>query len=390
VFDKGYWQMLEETHFSGIFMSVINKNNLCKERGITVMGSFSWLHFSDLHLTPKTNFDTGYAREQLLDFLRNETVIGALPCDYIFITGDIAHQNNYDGVKDFATNLFHALNWSPENYDKVFWAVGNHDISRNNPIRNLIIADTRNAQDREDLFDERMNSVDFQEILISKGMNDYHHWHKKLLGRDVYANNSISPHTPYRLLDLNLIVLNTCLTSCDDNDEHSLLINESGLKCAFEGFDHSNPTFVIGHHGKEFFTRETQDNVGHLFNSKNVDLYLCGHSHRLGYDIFPQAGRDLPQIVCGGGISDKYSKFSFMHGFYDKDKDEVTIKPYSYAEHGNRNWQFDGSLHLRLDGIKPLKLTGEKQKAPLIKQRVNIDNDSSSKQWEWSSGFFRK
>jgi len=38
------------------------------------MGSFSWLHFSDLHLTPKANFDTRYAREQLLTFLHNETV----------------------------------------------------------------------------------------------------------------------------------------------------------------------------------------------------------------------------------------------------------------------------------------------------------------------------
>jgi hypothetical protein len=118
----------------------------------------------------------------------------------------------------------------------------------------------------------------------------------------------------------------------------------------------NNPTFVIGHHGHEYFTTSTQDTLGHFFGGKQVNLYLCGHSHRPGYHRFDQPKYALPQITCGGGLLDTYSVFSFMHGHYDCAADTIIIKPYSYAERGNHDWHFDGSLHHRLDGKTPIKL----------------------------------
>ena len=361
------------------------------------MHDFHWLQFSDLHLTPKANFDNGYARMQLLETLKRETICGHLPCDYIFITGDVAHKNDYGNIQNFIIDLLDALGWTAEKNGNVFWAVGNHDISRNNELRKLaIVKGLRIADDGMRQFEDWMVNPDFNELLLSKGMSAFFAWHNEILGRAPYGDANY-PHSRYILPHLNLIVLNTCLTSCDDNDEHNLHIIEPGLLALFDGLNQCNPTFVIGHHGFRFFTESTQEDLGNLFDSKNVALYLCGHSHRLGYDEFPQASKIIPQITCGGGMLDGYAKLSFAHGFYNCANHEVTIIPYSYVEQGNKNWQYDGSLHRKLRGSVPIKLTSLKQVPPPIKRPVSDFTDYGAEQGtvkreansgNWASKFF--
>ena len=364
---------------------------------------FHWLHFSDLHLAPGAKFANRTARKELLKFLRNEIAHGRLPCDYVFITGDIAQRGNYDNAKEFITELLKTLNCSMDKKNRVFWAVGNHDISRDNELRKLIITEVlrsdknhdfreRVSLSSEELFEEWMEDPIFTELLLSKGMEKYFTWHRELLGKEPFSDDKHA-HVRYSLPNLNLIVLNTCLVSCDDHDEHQLHINKGELLDLFDDLDQRNPTFVIGHHGQEFFTKNTKDELGHLFDSNNVDLYLCGHSHRLGYDVFSQAGRDIYQLTCGGGEVDQYSKLSFIHGYYNGniEKPEVIIRPYSYAEKGNCQWQFDGTLHRRLAGDYPLALTGKKKPSSEITDAVNAKNagivkDSDEK--DWSSSFF--
>lgn len=48
-------------------------------------------------------------------------------------------------------------------------------------------------------------------------------------------------------------MLNTCVTSLDDEDERNLCIMEARLYDVFRNIDDKKPTFVIGHHGIEFF-----------------------------------------------------------------------------------------------------------------------------------------
>ena len=86
------------------------------------MSSFHWLHFSDLHLTldADENFNTQYARKQLLAFLNDETDAGRLPYDCIFMTGDLAHKCNYDGVSKHIQHLFTSLKWKWRDYDRAF------------------------------------------------------------------------------------------------------------------------------------------------------------------------------------------------------------------------------------------------------------------------------
>ena len=128
-------------------------------------GDFHWLHFSDLHLSPKAGFNSEFAKEQLIEFLREETINGRLPYDYIFITGDIVHGCDYSNVQDFISKLFKALNCTSKKYNQMFWAVGNHDIYRDNKLRKLTITKIlRNDSNSEQLFEELMNDTEFYEI----------------------------------------------------------------------------------------------------------------------------------------------------------------------------------------------------------------------------------
>ena len=357
------------------------------------MGSFHWLHFSDLHLTPEERFDTKYARSQLSDFLRTETSAGHLPCDYIFFTGDIAHKGNYDGVLDNIQKLLDSLGW--DKYERVFWSVGNHDIPRDSKLRALIINHIRSNENETGLFEEFMDDSEIRDVLFLKGMKDYHQCHKKVLKREAFDIDSPAPHNQYLLPDLNLIVLNTCLTSCDNNDEHNLYIKESGLLSAFEDLNPINPTFVIGHHGIEYFKESEQRGIGHSFDSSNVDIYLCGHSHWFGHAVIPGPHREIHQITCGVGLDAKYSKFSFLYGYYNQNDRSVLIEPYSYEGNGSKNWHFDSNLHRKLDGNTTLQLTGDRTKSLPIQAPVRQKFDSESggestqkKQLEWSSGYF--
>jgi predicted phosphodiesterase len=264
------------------------------------MGDFHWLHFSDLHLTPNANFNTAFARERLIDFLAAETKAGRLQCDYIFITGDIANKNDYSGAKKFIGELFRALNWTSDKYSNVFWAVGNHDISRENMLRNYIIEDIRKPAGGMRLFEEKMKDGQSREALLSEGMRDFTGWLKDSgfqneAGRvrravdppsEIEKKNIEAYHRVYATPDLNVVALNTCLTSYDTNDENNLYITEPGLLSVFNNIDAARPTYVIGHHGMDFMSRETRESLGHLLSVNNVGLYLCGHTHRLGYDEF--------------------------------------------------------------------------------------------------------
>jgi len=359
------------------------------------MGSFHWLHFSDLHLTPKVKFDTQYARARLLEFLGNEVSAGRLPCDYIFLTGDIANKGKHDSVPAFMQQLFASLSWRKR--DHVFWAAGNHDISRENKLRSLVIGAIRSRKKERELFEECMDDPEIREVLLDRCMGEFYRTHKEVLRKDAYSDTSVSPHEKYSLPDLNLVVLNTCITSCDEADKENLFIRERGLQHAFEGLSGDKPTFVMGHHGREYFRMSEQDILDSLFESDRVDLYLCGHAHRLGHTYFPEAKRHIHQITCGGGNVNKTpSKFTFIHGYYDSEDHSILIKPYSYEGNGNRRWHFDEHLHLKLDGVTKLELTSRRAEAVQEKlpgddehNRATSSDPSQKKQAEWSSAFFQ-
>jgi len=180
------------------------------------MGGFKWLHFLDLHFSMQDSFDTGLARQSLLECLAREK----LACDYVFITGDIANQNDYSAAKEFVTELLSRVKVDAQN---VFWAVGNHDIKRGSKLRDSIIGNIRKAKDPAHEFEAAMADEEMRTILTYSGMADYIQQYDLLFGRKLSAAEISDAHVYHPLEQCNLVVLNTCLTSCDNEDTHKLM-----------------------------------------------------------------------------------------------------------------------------------------------------------------------
>lgn len=77
-----------------------------------------------------------------------------LKCDYIFIAGDIANQCDYTDTKDFIAKLRTAVSLTDDGAQRVFWAVGNHDIKRG---RKNVIAGIRDSGNPSEAFERAMS-----------------------------------------------------------------------------------------------------------------------------------------------------------------------------------------------------------------------------------------
>lgn len=265
------------------------------------MEGFKWLHFSDLHLSCDS-FDEKDAKEKLIGFIKKERKLGRLEYDYIFISGDIANGSVYDGAEKFLEELFSALGLenTKEGLNNVFWSVGNHDILRDEESnRYKWIQEIRNSESSLTLGDcidgDKKSSykhLEKRSALIDVGMSLFKDFHLKILKRDYETHGE--PHVYIQRPQFNLVILNTCLTSVDDEDTHNLYIKSEELRGVFGRIkekDKDKPILVLGHHGRDFFEMGDMDALSDVFDDKGVDIYLCGHNHRLGFALFPDTGR---------------------------------------------------------------------------------------------------
>lgn len=364
------------------------------------MEGFKWLHFSDLHLSCDS-FDEKKAKAKLIEFIKQERKSNHLEYDYIFISGDVANKADYSGAEEFLEKLFVALGLenTEEGLKNVFWSVGNHDIHRDeSSTRYKLIQDIRcpdNPITLAKCIDEDSENsykhVEERALFIDAGMKLFKDKHRKFLKRD-YGGNRSEPHVFVPLPQLNLVILNTCLTSADSMDPHNLYIKSGELRGVFDKIkeeDNKKPVFVLGHHGRDFFEMSEMDELSDTFDDKGVDVYLCGHNHRLGFALFPDTERNIYQFTCGGG--DKFSKgavFSFMHGEFNGRDCSIHITPYSYKEFGNKEWGSDYQLNKRFRAYThfPLERLIEKEiegrnialnevAATIDQESVNCDSD---------------
>lgn len=311
------------------------------------MEDFRWLHFSDLHLEPeKGSFDSGRARQELIRTLEEED-FGPRENLYVFITGDIANKGKYAKEQIEWLGKFKTALGVPE--ERIFWAAGNHDLKRvkqyERIIRELREKAKKNSQGildnlRNDSCVETEDGRTSFEYLTVNRMGIYREYYKKFFGRELTEEDTKSIHQFYSLPELNLIVLNTALTSIDNSDERNLFLCSKELQDVLEKIEQDSktdkPVLALGHHGLDFLTRYEQGKTERSFDTSGVDLYLCGHSHHLQKRPFSDSNRQIQEITCGGGIPEDNSEFIFIYGmFYGKEKG-VRIVPYKYES--NEEW----------------------------------------------------
>jgi len=322
------------------------------------MKDFRWLHFSDLHLA-ENKYEPKKAKEMLIEYLAERKERGELKYDYVFITGDVANQGKYDGAEIFMKDFYNALDLKKEDLGKrVFWAVGNHDIERNkDSARTNTIHSIRTDKNPSEKFRSCLIETTNCSVLTDSGMKLYFKHSKKIANRTFSEKMINDIHQIYHLAELDLVVINTCLASCDGDDSRKLHIKSDHLRKVLSQTQKSKPVFVIGHHGRDFFYFEDMEELSTIFEDNNVDVYLCGHNHELGFALFPDTERDIYQFTCGGGPQiGSHATFSFMHGHYISTNNEICITPHSFRE-TDKKWSLDTRLNRRLAGktVFPLK-----------------------------------
>lgn len=294
------------------------------------MGSFKWLHLSDLHFRMCEGFDMSLILERLETVLKEEAKNEKFR--YIFLTGDLADCCDYAMVEPRIKKIF-LESEILENDGKIFWVCGNHDIPRGRKHRNREIADIRDKSKEDITFESEFVDDESRELLLN-AFNEYYIARANLFGMGFIDEY---PHQVIHTEDAEIVLLNTCLTSCDDEDEHKLYLCEPRLINLFNEIEQGKPVFVLGHHSLNYLADSDRRKLISLFCEKNVSVYLCGHAHQLGVQPLYE---NTQEIVSGGFKTDGHAVISFIIGIFDEEQGEYSLIPYTYR-HGSMKWGED-------------------------------------------------
>lgn len=294
------------------------------------MGNFKWLHLSDLHFRVYEGFDMSLILERLREILKKETENEKFR--YIFLTGDLADCCDYTMVEQRIKELLLGSEIM-EDGGKIFWVCGNHDIPRTLKHRKREIEDIRNKDEKEINFENEFEDLESRKIILG-AFDDYYAKRDSLFEM---KKEGAYPHQVIHTDEEEIVLLNTCLTSCDDEDEHNLYLCEPDLISLFREIEPGKPVFVLGHHSVNFLADSDRRKLLSLFREKNVSIYLCGHSHQLGVQPLSE---NIQEVVSGGFKMDGYAILSFFIGIFDGDCGQYELVPYTYRS-GSMNWGED-------------------------------------------------
>lgn len=262
-----------------------------------------WLHLSDIHFKDSEEYETQRMRDLLIEELKK--IVEKKPIQMIFITGDLVYQwGKYNQkLEDFINEIVSVTKISCDN---LFIVPGNHDLTRTQS-RTFMIKGLRELKGN------------FEEDTIQslqEGFRKYNDFTRK-----VSENNCDTIYALYNRENVNILSLNTSLTAGTDDDEGNLLIYKKAFYEAIRGLkDKENfINIVIGHHPINCFTPNDQRVIYNNFNDYNVDLYLCGHMHKAGYEYDLSGERIIQTYKCGGGMVDNYATTTFAIGELDID-----------------------------------------------------------------------
>lgn len=120
-------------------------------------------------------------------------------------------------------------------------------------------------------------------------------------------------------------------------------------------------TIFVGHHGYQFFSKETKKALAQAMKNCRSGIYLCGHSHQAKYKRFKigenTIPRDIDQIQAGvmyKGEGD-YTQYGFDYGVFSVENNRIVPKITSYflvrSASGGMRWLSE-DIKITLD-IRP-------------------------------------
>jgi len=269
---------------------------LClKLLGVTVRNKLTWLHISDIHLHPITEWRDSIARGGLLSYLaqtfdRNDS----LRPDLIFCTGDIAYgeisssplSDQYEQAKTFLDELLAVCGRSniPLAKDHLFVVPGNHDVNRKRINSHAQAALTQWAKAAPD-----------HALAINQEINDYSQEFKDAIRRlDEYAQfvreylphqqDAKGRHCYTNIVDINglkvgIAGFNSAWSCAGPEDDRTVwLAAEWQFNAALKEIGHADVRIGLVHHPVDWLNEADRD-IATRRISTDFHFWLHGHSH---------------------------------------------------------------------------------------------------------------
>lgn len=289
--------------------------------------TLNWLHISDVHFHPGTEWRDSKVRRDLISFLKSEFASESIERpDLIFCTGDIAFgettnaplEKQYEAAEEFFNELLSVCGEEsqPLNVDRLFVVPGNHDVNRkaiNQYAQSSLVKMAeqsleyngkihKDIENRSKEFMDAMERLDAYELFIKKYLS--HQEDKER--RHVFA----------KVVDIDGLKVGVAgfnsAWSCagPEDDRNVWLAAEWQFNFANEVLHDADIRIGLVHHPIDWLT-ESDRNLSTVRISTDFDFWIHGHVHNAW--VIPSQSH---VIVASGAIgAEKNEEFGInvMH-----------------------------------------------------------------------------
>lgn len=338
---------------------------------------YRWLHLSDLH-SYCDRISTKIMRDALVDEIKY--LYEEEPFSFIVITGDISDKNQgYDKAIKFIKDIMSVTNLTS---DAVFLVPGNHDLNRKIPEnRGEIVNELWNI----DVLDDK---EEYYIKLLINAQNDFFEAYEALLNRK-YPINSLHFKKVFNN-NLDIFHLNTSWTCYESvSEKEKLHIGLNKVYSCLEKVDKKPINIAIGHHSISELKKTVGSKLKYLFKSKNIDLYLSGHTHDslVIYDTSIDTefctcrqvraeDNDYPAGFIVGNISTEEDQSYFLFFSWDNELTEwtydYTVEPAKHGKYFLKGKKFNSPKTKNEDIIIDFKLKGSILNCNSIIEKFNL------------------
>lgn len=164
-------------------------------------------------------------------------------------------------------------------------------------------------------------------------------FYEKLHGQlaDASTWDEAAVHCVIELEKCNLLLLNTALTACGNEDSGHLILGSSYVASKIETIRNGKPIIAVGHHSLDELASDERKAITHFFDQQGIRLYLCGHTHDQWFQAFGEYGKS---VTVGCMMQDNSSvKSSFCVGELFEDG-TVSIASHKW-DMEQKDWFYD-------------------------------------------------
>lgn len=230
--------------------------------------------------------------------------------NFLLITGDIAHRGDSynEDIKTFLNDLINEIE-IPKN--EVYIIPGNHDISREDKMRSLLIAGILSSANPSEKIDE-IDEKSFETLLNAQ--SNFFDFYEDFLGVE-YPKEEL--HFLKSAEHYNVFSINTCIISDKGGEEGNLLVGKKKFYNAINKLrkidNEKKLNIAIGHHTLACIHPSEKQSIIANFDDKGIDLYLSGHVHSPAYNVTVNSSANpFVELVSGAVVSDEYAIPGFV------------------------------------------------------------------------------